>query len=244
MQRLFLFSIILILTFFNALSQSNNSLQPVVLELFTSQGCSSCPPADKLIDKIQSENEGAIIALSYHVDYWNYIGWKDPFSKKTFSDKQRNYASKFYTTSIYTPQVVVNGKEHFVGSNASVMSEKIKQYAKPKLNSNSIAISNLKRNDKGISINYTIEGQVDNKFLRLILVIRERETVVNRGENKNRTLKNSNIVVEEINVKLSSNTGTANIIIPDIITVSDDLAIVALLQSKNLEITGGTKIAI
>ena len=68
----------------------------VVLELFTSQGCSSCPPADKLLKEVKSED---VIVLSYHVDYWNYIGWKDPFSQKRFTDRQRQYYSKFKSKS-------------------------------------------------------------------------------------------------------------------------------------------------
>ena len=106
------------------------NLNPVVvLELFTSQGCSSCPSADVLLKKV-SKNDKSIIALSYHVDYWNYIGWKDPFAKAEFTKKQRAYSAKFYSNTIYTPQTVINGKEHFVGSKVSVMNEKLKQYKK------------------------------------------------------------------------------------------------------------------
>ena len=100
----------------------------VVLELFTSQGCSSCPPADALLNEVKYKySNNQVIALSYHVDYWNYIGWKDPFSKKEFSDKQRAYSSKFYSNSIYTPQIVVNGKEHFVGSKTAYYEFKIRE---------------------------------------------------------------------------------------------------------------------
>lgn len=88
----------------------------VVLELFTSQGCSSCPAADVQLEEAKKNYPERVFALSYHVDYWNYIGWEDPFSKKAYTFKQREYNQKFRSSSNYTPQLVVNGKEHFGGS--------------------------------------------------------------------------------------------------------------------------------
>jgi hypothetical protein len=88
----------------------------VLIELFTSEGCSSCPPADRLLEKLAAENNDKVYVLSFHVDYWNYIGWKDPFSQARFSQRQRNYARQFSLESIYTPQMVVNGVAEFVGS--------------------------------------------------------------------------------------------------------------------------------
>jgi hypothetical protein len=91
---------------------------PVVVELFTSQGCSSCPPADALLGELAES--GVVIALSLHVDYWNRLGWTDPFSKPAFSERQRAYAETLeddnpYTTGVYTPQIVVNGRYAVVG---------------------------------------------------------------------------------------------------------------------------------
>ena len=84
-----------------------------VVELFTSQGCSSCPPADALLAQIKDDTN--VIALSYHVDYWNYLGWKDPYSNKAYSAYQRSYAKEL-NSGVYTPQMVVNGSKEFVGS--------------------------------------------------------------------------------------------------------------------------------
>ncbi|WP_303317844.1 DUF1223 domain-containing protein [Flavivirga abyssicola] len=213
----------------------------VVLELFTSQGCSSCPPADNLLNEVKTKySDDEVIALSYHVDYWNYIGWRDPFSKKVFSDKQRKYGHKFNSSSIYTPQIVVNGKEHFVGSNKGIMKSKLNTYLS-KSAVNMVELSNIKKDNAAISLNYKIEGVINKKTLRVALVINERITSIKRGENKNRTLKNSNIVVEEMFLNLDSKEGKLSLPIPDIVNQNDDLSIVAFVQTENLDITGGSQ---
>src|SRR5262245_4669569 len=92
--------------------------EPVVLELYTSQGCSSCPPADALLSELAREREVPVIALAYHVDYWNRLGWRDPFSSRDWSARQGQYVRVMKLDSAYTPQLVINGSRQVVGSNA------------------------------------------------------------------------------------------------------------------------------
>src|SRR3546814_16619660 len=89
--------------------------RPVVVELFTSQGCSSCPPADALL--VELAREPSILALSFHVDYWDYIGWEDPFAEAQYTERQRDYVDRLGLRYVYTPQMVIDGRHNAVGSN-------------------------------------------------------------------------------------------------------------------------------
>ncbi|MGJ8594102.1 MAG: DUF1223 domain-containing protein [Aquaticitalea sp.] len=244
-MKLVLLSLIVLLTSHDSIVSTIDTKDYeaiVVLELFTSQGCSSCPPADELLKEITKEySDSEVLALSYHVDYWDQIGWKDPFSKSEFSDLQRTYAHKFNNSSIYTPQMVINGKEHFVGSKESVLRSKIKSYSN-KSSKNSISVSNVKKNNASISFNYQVEGAIYAKQLRVALVIKERTTSIARGENKNRTLKNSNIVVEQSRSNLNLANGKGSINIPKLITSSDDLSLIVLIETADLDIVGGVQL--
>ena len=102
----------------------------VVVELFTSEGCSSCPPADALLAKLREEghqNGAEIIPLGFHVDYWNHLGWQDRFSSAAYSQRQEQYAHTLGLDGVYTPQMVVDGRREFVGSNASRARDEIVQ---------------------------------------------------------------------------------------------------------------------
>jgi hypothetical protein len=115
-----------------ARTKSPGSRSPVVVELFTSEGCSSCPPADALLIKMAArqwpKNE-EIIALEEHVDYWDGLGWRDPFSSREWTERQESYAVEFANGSVYTPQMVVDGRTEFVGSREAEAKRAIEESA-------------------------------------------------------------------------------------------------------------------
>ena len=105
------------------------SADPVVIELFTSQGCSSCPPADRLLGRLAKRDD--LLALSLHVDYWDYIGWKDEFALPRCARRQRGYARAAGRDMIYTPQMIVNGREALTGTRPMELAELIMKYQRP-----------------------------------------------------------------------------------------------------------------
>ena len=212
----------------------------VVLELFTSQGCSSCPPADVLLNRARDQYQNKVFALSYHVDYWNYIGWEDPFSSKAFTTKQSFYNRKLGYRGNYTPEIVVNGQEHFVGSNANKMNGVIEHYGSISAQ-NDIHISGLTRTEDTLEFNFKVDGDVHDKILRAVLVLDERTTVVKRGENRNRTLTNSNIVILENYFEAKEKMGTYTLEIPRMVEPKENLTLMLFVETNGMEITGAVK---
>ncbi|SIQ79178.1 DUF1223 domain-containing protein [Maribacter ulvicola] len=215
----------------------------VVLELFTSQGCSSCPPADALLETVKNNFPEQVFALSYHVDYWNYIGWKDPFSNKDFTIKQRKYNNKFRYRSNYTPELIVNGKEHMVGSNKVEVARVIEKYA-AKQSKDDIRLNQIHRGGDKINFNYNLLGDTATKNVRAVLLLKERTTEVKRGENRQRTLKNANIVIAEKYLKLKDVKGMGSIDIPASVKTNEDLILMLLVENNDADITGAVKVAI
>mgnify|MGYP001791440178 CR=1 FL=1 len=234
------FIFIFLISFFSLNAQEK---PVVVLELFTSQGCSSCPPADRLLEEIKNNNDSdRVIPVAYHVDYWDYIGWKDPFASKDYTNKQRDYAEKFLSSSIYTPQLVINGDEHFVGSDKVRIERRIKQILHRGSNSNTIEITDLKIKDKKVDFSYKVDGKTKKRNICFLLTIDKRVTPVKRGENTNRTLTNTNIVILEKIVSLIEKEGKMTLSIPDIIEPKDEIKLIAITKDKDLLVTSGIQI--
>lgn len=176
---------------------------PVVLELFTSQGCSSCPPADRLLSRLGREGlDGvAILPLSFHVDYWNYIGWQDPFSQPRWSQRQEGYAKALGTGRLYTPQVVVQGQEDCVGSGASCVEDAVARVSRRP--SPARLTAELRSGSEGeivleasarFSPDAAATGSTEDLEAVVIVFEKGLETPVRRGENAHKTLKNDYVV--------------------------------------------------
>jgi hypothetical protein len=153
-----------------------------VVELFTSQGCSSCPPADKALETLA--REGEVVALSYHVDYWNYLGWADTLASKDNTDRQYAYARMFGRNGVYTPQAVLNGREHINGADIRGIRSRI---------------GTMPNEGKGLSVPVDVEVKNDELRIRvgpgegkanIVIAYFERERTINidKGENLGKTV--------------------------------------------------------
>lgn len=208
---------------------------PTVIELFTSQGCSSCPPADALLEEIKQKYGDQVITLSYHVDYWDYIGWKDPFATKGFTQKQYTYAEKFRSRSVYTPQAVINGRSHYTGSDKATIYNVLNsdnKIAQPI----ALTITKTTQNGNTVGIDYKTNTTTDANELTFVVTINEKVTQVKRGENRNRTLKNTHIVVAEQTLQRYASNGQIILQLPDWIQPTDQLSVVAYATKSNVGI--------
>ncbi len=215
-----------------------------LVQLFTSQGCSSCPSADALLEKISERyKDKNVFVLSYHVDYWNRLGWKDVFSKKEYSDMQYSYSAKFGGSTVYTPQAIVNGDIQFVGSNEAKMENSLAKFLK-QTSENTILFSDIEKNGKQLSLTYEVTGDVARKNLKIALVINKKQTNVKRGENGGRKLTNVNVVVVQKEISLGKTEDRVSLTIPEIVEEGDSLSLVGFTQNKNFTITAATAASI
>ena len=173
---------------------------PVLVELFTSEGCSSCPPADALLSRLEKNQPipGAeVIALSEHVDYWNRLGWSDPYSSAEFSARQNEYASAFDTDEVYTPQMIVDGHVQFVGSNESKAQQAIVDSARD--TKSAVTMSIVSGDERSITLSVhadLISGMGKGEIADVMLAIAESglSSNVARGENAGRVLNHVAVV--------------------------------------------------
>lgn len=201
--------IILLFTFAGAISVFNiksskadiSSTSPVVLELFTSQSCSSCPPADKVLFNLANDNEN-IIALSCNVTYWNHLHWKDTLSKEFCSIRQRDYVRSLQSRGPYTPQIVINGSDTMVGSQLGQIKRGIlKQASEP------VKEIKLVRKENELIIHLPETPTEDTYALHLVSYGQSHTQDILRGENKGRRVHYTNPVQEIISLGTWDGTG-------------------------------------
>jgi len=161
--------------------------RPVVVELFTSQGCSSCPPADRFLSEL-SDTRTDVLPLAFHVTYWNQLGWKDPFSFDGADARQARYAQRFRDFE-YTPEMVIDGKAEVVGSNRSAASTAIDHARLAGVTAAPVAAT---RGDGGVSI--SVGAGTGHAHVLLIGYDTRHVTAIGRGENAGHTLTESNVV--------------------------------------------------
>ena len=207
----------------------------ILLELFTSQGCSSCPPADALLGTYAVSGSEKILALAFHVDYWDRLGWKDPFSNNAFSSRQRNYSRQLRLDGVYTPQAVINGQTETVGSNRSKVGELVTA-ADAKTNASSIDIDRLAVQANGIDFEVVHATGGAGTVINAALVQRRVITAIRAGENKDVTLANFNVVRELQTLPVTNGPRSMYLPLPPSFK-SKDYFLAVFTQDKDLRVT-------
>ena len=214
-----------------------------VVELFTSEGCSSCPPADTVLRGLNASARAdgrRVYVLSFHVDYWNRLGWRDPFSDAAYSQRQQRYAQAWASNRIYTPQMVVNGARELVGSRQRTARDVV-----------SAALSAPARVAAGVQASFNAKAQtVDVRWAlssapqkaKVIVAVTEDGLTrrVTRGENRGRTLRHDG-VVRGFAVAAASSAGRSTLEVPDGF-VKDRSAVVLFVQDPTtMQILGAAQ---
>ena len=212
----------------------------VIVELFTAEGCSSCPAADELLkemsDILNKENK-RVVGLSFHVTYWNKLGWIDPYSDSLFTLRQKRYVSQLKLSQLYTPQAIVNGKSEFVGSNPIAFREQVTQAS---TESPAYEVSaRIHGSENKATLAYELNKEPKHMVMNIAVVENYVEHFVPRGENQNRTLKHVN-VVRSFETITPLKAGETEILLPEGLELSKAQVIVYLQNSRTFHINGAT----
>lgn len=197
---------------------------PVVVELFTSQGCSSCPPADTLLAELATRDD--VIALALHVDYWDYIGWADRFAQPAFTKRQKGYARAGGWKTIYTPQVVIEGQHHAVGSREEQVRALIDRHAAVP---SPVALSIARDGDILRIEARAVNDPVGAADVHVVRYVKEAEIDIKHGENAGRNLRYTHIVEDWTVAARWDGAGSFEASVP----VSGTLPVVVLVQKAD-----------
>jgi hypothetical protein len=189
---------------FAAVLASSVFARPVVIELFTSQGCSSCPPADKLLTRLATQKN--VIALTWPVTVWDRLGWKDSFARSSNTQRQVRYNSGFGENGVYTPQAVLDGQTHTVGSHEK---ELVGEIAERQMQPVNLAVTVMVKDRK--SLNVVVAQPTEPVDIRLLRLKSRAQVNIGRGENGGATLTYSNIVLDDIIVATGTKAFTGQI---------------------------------
>ena len=217
----------------------------VVLELFTSEGCSSCPPADALLKKLDDAGrvgDVEVLAFEEHVDYWNHLGWTDPFSSHDWTERQEQYARSLRHDGVYTPQLVLNGGIDVVGNSEGAVLRQISEF--PKTPEVALRISSINLSQKSAQVTVEFESSPqDLHSADLWLAVTERglSSDVARGENQGRNLVHAAVLRSLTRVRMpqAGSSQTTAVVSLDKAWKPENLRVVAFLQDrKSLHILG------
>lgn len=223
-----------------AVSRSNGI---AVVELFTSQGCSSCPPADAILKQIAetaSKSKLPVHVLSFHVDYWNKLGWTDPYSDALFTRRQREYATALKLEQVYTPQMIVNGRTEFVGSHKSKAHQAITRSLARR--ATAVVELTLTRDltKRQVALDYELRGAIEGKMLNVALVQTPEANAVPRGENAGRRLAHINVVRAFRFLPIQQMNGSLKLDVPEDMDLEGSQVIAYVQDPKSLNVVAAT----
>ena len=198
-----------------------------VVELFTSQGCAQCPPADALLTSLAEE--GDVIALAYHVDYWDYVGWEDTFGKADYSDRQRAYAKSWGSSRIYTPQMVVNGDKGVVGSRRNEVHGALDRATLP------LSVD-ITRQDDMLKIAVPPNADFGNAVVWLVTYLDRADVAIDKGENAGKTMVYTQVVTGRQALGMwESDTGAdLKLPLPEMLAENTGMAVIVQQENNGL----------
>lgn len=213
--------------------------EPVaVVELFTSEGCSSCPSADRVLSKLVESDRPNVYALSYHVDYWDRLGWKDPYGDPRWTTRQRDYNRAWRRNRIYTPQAVVNGRHQLVGSHGQRLDDTIREELERP--SEARVRGNARRVGEEVEVEVTATGAPIGATLFVAVVEDRRVTRIERGENAGTEATHRNVVRGMVTASAPGARG--RIALPSDFAWSDARVFAWVADPLDLHIVGATRI--
>lgn len=237
MQKLAILLLLLSPNVFST-SFSSSDKQVQLVELYTSEGCSSCPPADRFLSQLKNHPKlwTEFVPVAFHVDYWNWLGWDDQFSDKAFSKRQRNLKQQKAIGSVYTPGFVVNGKEwraYFSGSREFYNQAQTEKVGKLKVTVN----------NRQWQANFNPLNGQSYQRLNVALLAMGIDNKIKSGENKNKTLTHDFVVLDHQVLNSNGNRWQGNLPLANDSLMNDQLAVVFWVEQNNsllpIQVTGG-----
>jgi hypothetical protein len=216
-----------------------------LIEVFSSEGCSSCPPAEAVMHKMIQDAKAEsmpVYIIEFHVDYWNYLGWKDTFATHEYTQRQQEYGDFFKLNSVYTPQAIINGKSEMVGSDEDKINAAVAEELK---SSNSIGIDCKahKTDNSKIEVDYNITGAIAGCNLNFAVVESNLTTHIIKGENSGKTLTHDNVARVFKSIELNAASGKLSIEVPHV-NLRNAKVICFLQNTETRNISGATQVAI
>jgi hypothetical protein len=216
----------------------SSSRTPVLVELFTSEGCSSCPPADRYIESLDSQPIAGLelVVLSEHVDYWDQLGWKDPYSSREISERQDAYRTKLRLPEVYTPQLVIDGSREMPGSSKNEAEDALRQAAAQIKIGLQLKVATADRDQLSVRIDCPASNVAPRSLdVFVAFALNHAESQVVRGENKNRRLTHTAVLRKMVKVGIIKN-GEGFSLATEMnpgVPLKDGLRVVAFLQDPD-----------